>query len=168
MTTLNTIAPSTKRGKLVSTAHVNELVANYKKERWLENSRKIGKNDSMSTWFGLDELQSFLETAREHHADGIKMYYGVYPSVFPENPQLEGRQTIVLVATKEKQTSAGVVNKEIYRNRDGKTEILAFNFGNICPPFCTDPTGPHYPPYEMDHSPIGLSITEENGKIIIT
>ena len=156
-----------KRGKLVNTQHVDQLVSHYKKERWVQNSRSIGKVDSLSTWYGMDELQSFLDLAKENQADGIKMYYGVYPADYAE-PELCGRQTVVLVATKQKETSNGIVNKEIYRSRNGKPEILAFNFGTICPPFCS--TG--LPPdgdgaFGFDMSSVGISIIEKDGKIII-
>lgn len=170
MQTLTTISEAPKRGKLVNTQHVNELVGNYKKERWIQNSQKLGKVDSLSTWYGLDELQSFLQLARQHQADGIKMYYGVYGNDFEGDPELRGRQTVVLVATKQKTVGGNIVNKEIYLHKDGKPEILAFNFGGICPPYC----GSTQPPDSdngfgigFDMSGIGLSVIEKNGEIII-
>jgi hypothetical protein len=41
------------KGQLVNTAHVNSLISTYKNERWIQNSERIGKNDSLSTWYGL-------------------------------------------------------------------------------------------------------------------
>ncbi len=157
-----------KKGKLVGTRHVDQLISNYKKERWNRNSEKLGKPDSLSTWYGLDELQSFMDLARKNQADGIKMYYGVYPSDFSENPELQGRQTVVLVATKQKNTVNGSINKEIYITRDGRPEILAFNFGTLCPPYCNN----EIPPYNdgffgMDMSKIGITLVQKGDKIIV-
>jgi len=47
-----------------------------------------------------------------------------------------GRQTIVMVATKQKETEKGLVNKDIYVNTDKGSEILAYNAGMPCPPAC--------------------------------
>ncbi len=159
-----TVSTTQKKGKLVGTKHVDELVRNYKKERWIQNSQRMGKVDSLSTWYGLTELSSFLELAKQNKADGIKMHYGVYPSDFPEVPELAGRQTVVLIATKQRSIGNAVVNKEIYVTRDGRSEILAFNFGSICPPFCGGGDGE----LTFDMSRIGISIIDEGGSIIIS
>jgi hypothetical protein len=169
MQTLTTISKAPKKGKLVNTQHVNELVGNYKKERWIQNSQKLGKMDSLSTWYGLDEMQSFLQLAKQHRADGIKMYYGVYGKDFAGDPELRGRQTIVLVATRQKNVAGNIVNKEIYVNKQGQSEILAFNFGTPCPPYCgsSEPPGDSDYGFGIDMSGIGLSVIENNGEIII-
>jgi hypothetical protein len=90
----------------------------------------------------MEAVQNFLELAKEQNADGIKIYFGVYPEDYSK-PEYRGRQTVVLVATKEKMTADGELNsKDIYVLRDGKPEILAFNQSSICPPTCgTEPPG---------------------------
>jgi hypothetical protein len=160
-------APKTsKRGKVVNTNHVDQLVGNYKTKRWIQNSKQLGKVDSLSTWYGLTELQEFLDLARQNKADGIKMYYGVYPDDY-ETPELQGRQTVVLVATKTKQTEEGVFNKNIYLRRGENLEILAFNVGEACPPFCGTGTPPDYGIFGFEMEKIGLSIVSNNGNIEI-
>lgn len=154
----------TKKGTRVSSDHVNSLVKNYKQERWLDNSKKLGKPDALSTWYGLEELQQFLDEAKKHHADGIKMFYGVYPPDY-EISELAGRQTVVLVATRKANNQPGAVNKAILLNHNGKKEMLAFNFGDICPPYCGK-----YPPgsdteIDIELSNIGPLIIERNGTI---
>jgi hypothetical protein len=166
VTEIKTTKPS-KRGKVVDTHHVDQLIANYKTKRWMQNSKQLGKVDSLSTWYGLTELQQFLDLARENKADGIKMYYGVYPDNY-ETPELQGRQTVVLVATKTKQTQEGVFNKNIYYRKDEQLEILAFNLGEACPPFC----GTGLPPdgdgiFGIEMEKIGISIINNGGKIEI-
>jgi hypothetical protein len=152
-------------GQLVNKAHVDELVNNYKKQRWIHNSNRLGKQDSLSAWFNLEALSGFLQMARDEHADGIKMYFGVYPENFEKTPEFSGRQTIVLVATKEKTNEEGrTINKEIYIQKDNKPEILAFNMSSICPPNCS----PGLPfPWEIDISNIGVSIIENNGRVVV-
>lgn len=127
-----------KAGKFVNSKHVDSLLSNYKKERWAQNSKHIGKEDSLSVWYSVEELQEFLETAKSHGADGIKMYFGVYKPETAKEKRYEERQTIVLVASKNKVLDNGTeFDKSIYINGDKGAEILAYNSGRICPPACT-------------------------------
>jgi hypothetical protein len=126
-----------KAGKYVNSKHVDSLLGNYKKERWVQNSKHIGKEDSLSVWYSVEELQEFLETAKENGADGIKMYFGVYKADTAKEERYEERQTIVLVASKNKVLENGAtIDKSIYINGDKGAEILAYNTGRICPPAC--------------------------------
>jgi hypothetical protein len=164
MTTI-TKTKKTTAGKLAGNEHVEELISGYKKERWVFNSDRISKADSLSTWYGLDELSSFIDLARENQADGIKMYYGVYPANYAKTPEYAGRQTVVLVATKKKETEFGIMNKHIYRNRNGQSQILAFNYGDLCPPICFGK-----PPVDslgIELEKTGLAIIDHNGEIKI-
>ncbi len=160
------VQPQTKRGKQVTTQHVNMLVGNYKSERWLDNSKKLGKPDALSTWYGLNELEEFLALARAHHADGIKMFYGVYPSDF-SNELLAGRQTVVLVATKKTANDPRATNKAIMISKDGRKEILAFNYGDICPPFCGGIPPDYNKDFGMELSAIGQQLIENSGNLEI-
>lgn len=128
---------SVKAGKLVDTEHVNTVISNYKKERWAHNSRHIGKEDSLSVWYSVEELEEFLQMVKEHGGDGIKMYFGAYDKEHAPKPLYADRQTVVLVATKEKETANGRVNKDLYISIEDNTTILAYNAGGLCPPFCT-------------------------------
>lgn len=160
-------AKSSNRGKIVNTNHVNQLIRNYKTKRWIANSKQLGKVDSLSTWYGLTELQDFLDFARANKADGIKMYFGVYPDDF-EISDFRGRQTVVIVATKTKQTEQGVLNKNLYYHVDGRTEILAFNLGQIYPPWCAPPPPPGEGGYfGIEMEKIGISIVDDGNKLLI-
>jgi hypothetical protein len=127
---------SVKAGKRVDTNHVNSVIKNYKQERWIHNSKRLGKEDSLSVWYSLEELMEFMETAKRHGGDGIKLYFGAYDKEYKETPLFAGRQTVVLVATKTKETVNGEVRKDIYINTDKENTILAYNAGSLCPPFC--------------------------------
>lgn len=123
-------------GKQVDTAHVDTVIKNYKQHRWVHNSRRLGKEDSLSVWYSIEELERFIEKSKEHGADGIKLYFGAYNEDYKEQPLYAGRQTIVLVATKHKTSEAGESNKDIYITTERGSTILAWNAGSVCPPFC--------------------------------
>lgn len=134
MTTI--AATNRKAGQLVNTQHTDSLISNYKKERWVHNSQRIGKEDSLSIWYSLEELQAFLDKAKASGADGIRMFFGVYDKQTAKEEVYEDRQTIVLVATQARDTAEGVVDKNIYISTETGSSILAFNVGRPCPPLC--------------------------------
>ncbi|MBW8685329.1 hypothetical protein [Chitinophaga rhizophila] len=126
-----------KAGQFVDKKHVSMLRENYMENRWRANSERLGKPDSLSVWYSLDELKQYIETAEAAGADGIRVYFGVYPSVFPENILLQDRQTIVFVGTQQKISETGKTeNKDLYVSTPKGPEIMAFNFGLPCPPAC--------------------------------
>lgn len=134
---ITTEKKSLKVGKYVDTAHVDTVIRTYKQERWVHNSDRLGKEDSLSAWHSIEELEEFINTAKRHGADGIKIYFAAYPENYSEIPEYAGRQTIVFVGTKRKTTPAGgEIDKDIYTHGEKGTQILAFNTSKICPPFC--------------------------------
>lgn len=154
-------AKTRKAGRLVSTGHVDTIIRNYKKERWVKNSKHIGKEDSLSVWFSVAELEEFLAKAKSHGADGMRFYFGAYSNDFQENPLYAGRQTIVMVATQAKETEKGLVDKDVYVSTEKGNSILAYNVGKLCPPMCRPGTG-------LDDDGIGITIIDkEDGGIIV-
>jgi hypothetical protein len=123
-------------GKYVNTAQVDEVIRTYKKERWIHNTERIGKEDSLSGWYSLEEMEAFLANAKEYGADGIRFYFGAYPANYQEVPEYAGRQTFVMVGTKNKVTGKGSFDKDIYINNESGHSILAYNGVKICPPKC--------------------------------
>ncbi len=129
-------------GKYVTTSHVDTVIKNYKQERWVHNSERIGKEDSLSAWWSVEELENFLANAKDNGADGVKFYFGAYAADYQDRPEYAGRQTLVMVATKQKEGANGSVrNKDIYVSTDKGSQILAYNAANLCPPFCGDDSG---------------------------
>src|SRR3569832_635880 len=129
---------SVRAGKFVDTKHADTLIKNYKQKRWAQNSERLGKEDSLSVWFSLEDIELFLEKAKEHGGDGIRFYFGVYDEQVPEQPVYAERQTIVMVATKQKETLGGSTNKDIYINTEKGTSIQANKNRQGCPPFCSN------------------------------
>ena len=159
---LATKQKSLKVGKYVTKQHVDTVVRNYKQERWAQNSERIGKEDSLSVWYSIEELEDFLAKAKEHGGDGVRFYFAAYSADYAEQPQYAGRQTMVLVATKQKENETGIAaNKDIYTTTDKGTEILAYNSGAICPPFCK--------PKGISGDDIGITIIDkgDDGVVII-
>ena len=56
---------SVRVGKLVNTEHVETVIRNYKQNRWVHNSNRIGKEDSLSVWFSVAELEQFFEKVKD-------------------------------------------------------------------------------------------------------
>jgi hypothetical protein len=159
---MNTIEKkSLKVGKQVNTDHVNTVIKNYKKERWVHNSNRLGKEDSLSVWYSIEELEEFIAMSKVHGADGVKLYFGAYDKEYEEQPLYAGRQTIALVATKHKVSEAGESNKDIYIQTERGSTILAWNAGNMCPPYCGTRDG-------FGFGDIGITIVDkgEDGMII--
>ncbi len=124
-------------GRSVDTQFVDTVRAEYKKERWMQNSARLGKPDSLSVWYDVTTLEEFLAACREHGADGVRYYFSTYPTDFAEVPEYAGRQSIVMVATRSKVDHEGnVTNKDLYINKNGENTILGVNIGNLCPPKC--------------------------------
>lgn len=131
---------SLKVGKYVDNDHVDKVIRTYKQERWIQNSERLGKEDSLSSWYSVEELEEFIDTIKEHGANGIRIYFAAYPKDFAPEPQYAGRQTLVMVATKSKREAGKLYHKEVHTVENGKPQILAYNYGSLCPPFgCTPP-----------------------------
>lgn len=127
---------SLKVGKFVNTEHVDTVIRTYKQERWAPNSERLGKPDSLSVWYSIEELEELMSRAKEHGGDGIRFYFAAYPKDYAPKPEYAGRQTVVMVATKQKVNEKGFANKDIYINTENGNEILAYNAGQLCPPYC--------------------------------
>ena len=128
---------SLKVGKYVDNAHVNTVIRNYKKERWAQNSQRLGKADTLSLWYSVEELEEFIENIKSHGGDGIRMYFAVYPNESDSVKGKDGRQSMVLVATRSKEEENGdLIHKDMYVTEKGNPVVLAYNMSNYCPPYC--------------------------------
>lgn len=126
-----------KAGEFVNTSYVDAVLREYKKSRWIQNSERIGKPDSLSVWISMEIIEEFLNLSKMHGGDGVKFYFSAYPEDYTAKPEYAGRQSLVMVATKSKQTEFGTtVNKDMYITRNGESTILAVDKLPMCPPFC--------------------------------
>jgi len=132
---MNIIAKkSVNAGNYVSKSQVNELTSAYKQQRWVDNSEKLGKADSLSVWFTVDELENFLERVKAGGGNGVRIHFGVFPQDY-RKPEVAGMQTVVMVANRSKDGSLENA-KELFVDNNGKPEIVALDGPIMCPPFC--------------------------------
>jgi hypothetical protein len=96
--------------------------------------------------------------AKTHGADGLKLYFGAYDKEHAPKELYKGRQTVVLVATKQKETENGRVNKDVYIGTEQGNSILAYNVGNLCPPWCREFGGEEIGITIVDKGQDGLAI----------
>jgi hypothetical protein len=133
---MNTIAKkSVHAGNYVSKNEMNELTSAYKQERWAANSERLGKADSLSVWFTVDELENFLAKVKAGGGNGVRVHFGTFPQDY-RKPEVAGMQTVVLVANRSKDGSLENA-KELFVERNGRPEILALDGPVLCPPFCS-------------------------------
>lgn len=145
---------SAKVGKYVNTEFVDNVLREYKKERWVHNSKHIGKEDSLSAWYSVEDVQDFITDMKKYGADGLKFYFMAYPADYAEKPEYAGRQSVVMVATKSSINKVGAtVNKDVYITKQGTSTIMALNMASLCPPFCGN--------YIMD---LGIAIIDKGDK----
>jgi hypothetical protein len=127
---------SLKVGKYVDNEHVNTVISNYKRERWIQNSQRLGKPDTLSLWYSVEELEEFIENIKSHGGDGIRMYFAAYSNESDGIKGKDGRQSMVLVATRSKEENEELTHKDMYVTKDGKPAVLAYNMSSYCPPYC--------------------------------
>jgi len=149
--------------KDAKTAEADTLIREYKQKRWVTNSERIGKPDSLSAWYSIEEIENFIALAKSHGGDGVKFYYGAFPEDYSHNPEYANRQTLVMVGTKSKLTNmGGIANKDIYHSNNRKLKILSGGVPSLCPPYCN-------PPSEGGMGDLGIAVIDkgENGIEIV-
>lgn len=148
---------SLKVGKRVNTSHVDKVTRNYRQERWVRNSERLGKEDSLSAWWSIEELEDFIEEAKMHGADGLKFYFAAYDENTAPREDYIGLQTLVMVGTKQKVYPDGTnKNRDIYVQTENGSNIVAYNAGRLCPPACTQDDNSQF------DTDLGISIVDKN------
>jgi hypothetical protein len=147
-----------KSRKSTSVENADTFIREYKQKRWVQNSERIGKPDSLSAWYSVEEMEDFLALAKSNGGDGIKFYYGAFPEDYTAKPEYAGRQTLVMIATKSRITESGVIaNKDIYLRKNDRVEILSGIIPKGCPPVCA-------PPSEGGMGDLGITIVDRGSK----
>jgi hypothetical protein len=139
------------------------FIREYKKNRWAHNSERIGKPDSLSAWYSIEEMENFIALAKSKGGDGIRFYYGAFPENYAAKPEYAGRQTLVKVATRSKITENGTIaQRDLYCSTNGKLKIVSGVIPKGCPPVCL-------PPSEGGTGDLGITIIDkgEKGMVII-
>lgn len=129
---------SVRVGKFVDANHVNTLIRTYKQERWAQNSERIGGEDSLSLFYSIEELEEFLQKAKQAGANGVSVHFGVYPKNFNEREGYAGKQTTVFVATDRQETENGISHRNVYQQTNQGKQLVAYNMGSWPPGSGTD------------------------------
>lgn len=150
---------SVKTGLKTSAGEPADLIREYKKTRWSPNSERIGKPDSLSAWYSIEDMENFLALVKSKGGDGIRFYYGAYPEDYAAKPEYAGRQTLATVGTRSKLTETGAIaNKDIYYPQNGRLKILSgANPPRLCPPICNAPS-------EGGMGDLGITIIDKGEK----
>lgn len=127
-------------GKFVNAAHVDNLIRTYKKERWLQNSERLGKDDTLDIWYSLEGLEEFIQMAKLNGSNGVRVCFGVYDENNAPKAGMEGKQTVAFVATRCEEGGEVPVLKDLYMEKNGKASLVAFNTSQGWPwgPAATD------------------------------
>jgi hypothetical protein len=136
---MNTIAKkSVNAGKFLSNEHVTTLLSTYKQNRWVDNSEKLGKEDSLTAHVSIEELEVLIERIKLQGGDGVRLHFAAYPDDYAPVPEFAGRQTVIMVGTRKNNEGA---NKEIYLSEGKEARVLAYGDMPLCPPFCNSGVG---------------------------
>jgi hypothetical protein len=156
---------SVNAGKFVTKQEVDTFIRTYKQERWADNSDRMGKADSLSVWFTVEEVESFLETVKANGGNGVRFHFGVFTEENATRPEFVGRQTLVMVGNRSSDGSVDT-SKQLFSYQNGQPEIVAFGGGLVCPPMCgTPPPGSSYKGSVMGSA--ALIDRGENGMSVI-
>lgn len=129
---MNTIAEkSVNATNYVGKNEKNALTSAYKQQRWAANTEKLGRADSLSIWYTVEELENFLNEVKAHGGNGVRIHFGVFPEGY-RKPELVGMQTVVMVANRSKDGSLENAKELLINNN----EVLALDGPIPCPPYC--------------------------------
>jgi len=85
---MNTIAKkSVNAGKFITNEQVSTLLSTYKQNRWVDNSDKIGKEDSLTVSVSIEELETLIERIKLHGGDGVRFHFAAYPENYAPQPE---------------------------------------------------------------------------------
>ncbi|MES1161370.1 MAG: hypothetical protein ABUM51_11465 [Bacteroidota bacterium] len=91
MSTISTIEKkAVKGGKYVNRQEVDTFIRAYKQETWVHNTERIGKEDAKSSWYTVDELESFLEKVKQQGGNGVRMHFASTPKDTEITPSWQG------------------------------------------------------------------------------
>ena len=128
----------------ISKATANERISAYQNHKLPGLSSPLGKSDTCSIWYALEHLEQLVEELRYQQASGMRIYFGAYPSDYPD---FAGQLCLIMIptieGTEEHQPDLILEDQEGFAERFGIFNPTAiddmyksFNFGSPCPPAC--------------------------------
>lgn len=125
---------------------VNKRVKNFMDLKHPLLTSAIGKDETKSAWYSLEQFEQVMREMYYQNADGLRIYFGAYPE---NDPEYGGQLTIIFVPTRrdvytgkhkdviidddpsfgERPDHENEMNAELFKGLD--------TFG-LCPPTCID------------------------------
>jgi hypothetical protein len=108
---------------------INMLKSNYRRKNWKFNSERFGTEETIYAIYPIEDFRDFVSKSREKNVDHINIYFGAFPSDYPEYPILAGRMTLCFVGAKyETDEHGNILNKDIYygdETSEGGVSVLS-------------------------------------------
>ncbi len=146
-------------GIFISKNVVNERVNNFQSNKLPLLTNAIGKPDTKSGWYSIEQFEELMREMYYLNADGVRLYFGAYSN---DAPEYAGQLTIIFVPTytdidtgahtdiiiegeelEERLKAESIASRKI--RKDGDMGVLK-NLDTLspCPPDCLNHT-PLYP-----------------------
>ena len=132
---------STQGGSRITATVAQQLIGTYKNEEgWPPDKTR-------AVWFSLDAIIDIQALINEYSGDGIRIYFGKYPSDTDidgtPDPACKGKATLVFIPTV---TGSDGTHTDVFAPIAPGTESTpgnggtGYDHGSLCPPNC--PTEP--------------------------
>lgn len=152
MTSPTTGISNVNGGGRIPAAVAQQLIGTYKTEEgWPPDKTR-------AVWFSLDSIVDMQALINEYSGDGIRIYFGKYPSDVDvpgtPDPAYKGKVTLVFIPTiageegEHNDIFPPVVNGTAAASKNAVAVTLddgggtAYNHGGLCPPNCGTSTPP--------------------------
>lgn len=127
---------------LLSKGTASQYVNNYGKRDSMSGNAMVKKRNTRCFWISLRRLNGLVAKLNREKADGVRLYFATYDSVYPPSyknpPQKDywGRNTLVMIST----SFTNGIHADYYKDttfaHKGPTGFIVdpTNRGEICPP----------------------------------
>jgi len=143
--------PSQRNSKPLPEVFIDKTEVNIRVKNFMEHKHgllttAIGKNESKSAWYSLEQFEQVMRELYYQNADGMRIYFGAYPD---DNSDYARQLTIIFVPTfynenTGKHTDIIIDDDESFGDRGEPLEMQSMSirknldtFG-LCPPSCYD------------------------------
>jgi hypothetical protein len=127
-------------GIFIFKEEVNQRVKNYLQTKHTLLTSAIGKDDTKSAWYSLEQFEELMREMYYLNADGLRIYFGAYSADDEEYPN---QLTVIFVPTHLSDTGSHtdiIIDDE--QNFMQRTMVPAtlknLDTIGLCPPSCSD------------------------------
>ncbi len=133
-------------GIFISKEAVNDRVKNFLLDKHRLLSQAMGKPETKSAWYSLEQFEELVEEMRLLQADGLRIYFGSYAADIVD---VANHLTIIFVPTRldessQKHKDIVLEDEQDFPERLAATDRKNLDTAGLCPPGC-DEHDPYYP-----------------------